>query len=157
MFCQELATQIATEVVPSFWDSKVKLVCVGIGTHERAIEFCRHTKFPPEYLFSDELNKVYDVLELVKSTPATLFTDVQTPLALAKRVREGKMEYLTSALSKWRTAMWIPPRLEQGLQQGGAFVFRGAETLYAHKDPSAGAHADLNQILAVSLAASDRV
>jgi len=131
-----------------------KLVCIGIGTHERALEFCNHTGFSTKYLYSDPENRVYDALELVKSTPATLFTDMRTPLSLLKRSQDKKTRFLTNALSKWAGKMWIPPKLEQGLQQGGAFVFLGKDTLFAYRDPSAGAHVDLNLVLSVALQAS---
>lgn len=126
-------------------------MCIGIGSHERSLEFCSHVGFPPAYLFSDAENKVYDQLQLVKSTPATLFTDIRTPLAIAKRFTEGKQQYLGTAFKNWRTAMWIPPKLEQGLQQGGAFVFRGKNVVYSYKDPSAGAHADINEVVRIAL------
>lgn len=157
MFCQELAGLIAAEVIPVVASSKVNLVCVGIGTHARALEFCQHTSFPPRYLWSDENNTLYDALSCVKSTPATLFTDVRTPLALAKRLQSGKMTYLNNALGRWAGKMWIPPKLEQGLQQGGAFVFKGSETLYSYRDPAAGVHVDLDQVIKLALAAAEPV
>ena len=43
--------------------------------------------------------------------------------------------------------------LTQGLQQGGAFVFEGERLLFQHRDPSTGAHADLNTLLRVALEA----
>lgn len=113
--------------------------------------------FPKEYLYSDPENKLYDALELVRSTPATLFTDVRTPLAIAKRFTDGKQEFLGAALRNWRTAMWIPPRLDQGLQQGGSLVFKGKQTLYKYKDPSAGAHVDINELLRVALNSGESV
>lgn len=126
-----------------------KLVCVGIGTYDRSIEFCELTGFPREYLFSDAENALYDALDLVKSNTVQLITDARTPLAIAKRFREGKGEFLLGALKTWQP--WIPPKLNQGLQQGGAFVFRGDETLYCRKDPATGDHADLNTLLSFLL------
>ena len=142
-------------MIPVVAKSKLNLVCVGIGTHARALEFCQHTSFPPRYLWSDEDNTLYDALNLVKSTPATLFTDVRTPLALAKRVQTGKMSFLSTALGRWAGKMWIPPKLEQGLQQGGAFVFKGRQTLFSYRDPSAGVHVDFDQLLKLALAAAE--
>jgi len=147
---------VADEIVPEIEreENNLKLACIGIGTHERALEFCNHTGFASMYLYSDPENVVYDALELVKSTPANLFTDFRTPLSILKRSQEQKSKYLTNALSKWGGKMWIPPKLEQGLQQGGAFVFLGKETMFAYRDPSAGAHVDLNLVLSVALQAS---
>ena len=148
-----MGAQLAKEVIPLFEQQKTsaQLLCIGIGTHERSLEFCQHVGFPSTYLYSDPENKVYDALKLVKSTPATLFTDVRTPLALAKRFSDGKQQYLSKALSSWASAMWIPPRLEQGLQQGGAYVLTSSkQTLFKYKDPSAGAHVDVNDIVRVT-------
>ena len=48
---------------------------------------------------------------------------------------------------------WLPPKSDQGLQQGGAFVFEGEELLFQHYDPSTGAHVDLDTVLKVALTA----
>ena len=43
---------------------------------------------------------------------------------------------------------WRPwSRSDQGLQQGGAFVFEGDKLLFQHYDPSTGAHVDLDELL----------
>ena len=54
-------------------------------------------------------------------------------------------------MSRWKP--WIPPKLDQGLQQGGMFVFRGDQVLFSHFDPATGAHADIATVLSVALAA----
>ena len=58
---------------------------------------------------------------------------------------------LVAATSRWKP--WLPPKADQGLQQGGAFVFEGDRLLFQHRDPSTGAHADLNTLLRVALEA----
>ena len=79
-----------------------------------------------------------------------MFTDVRTPLAIAKRYQTARGSDLTNALKEWKP--WIPPKLEQGLQQGGAFVFDGyATVLFARKDPATGDHVDLDELLKVAL------
>ena len=142
------------EVVPLFLERRDthRLICIGIGTHARSLEFCEHVGFDPQFLYSDAENKAYDALQFVKSTPATLFTDVRTPLAIAKRFADGKQEYLGTAFKNWGKSMWIPPRLDQGLQQGGSLVFKRRETIFKYKDPSAGADVDINDLLRVALA-----
>ena len=45
------------------------------------------------------------------------------------------------------SAAWIPPKIEQSLQQGGAFVFRGREAVFEHYDEATGAHAELADLL----------
>jgi hypothetical protein len=122
---------------------------VGIGTYERSLEFCELVKFPKEYLYADPENKVYDALQLVKSSPLSLFTDARTPLALANRIKENRTKDLEDALKTWKA--WIPPKLDQGLQQGGCVVFDGYKTLYARKDPAVGDHVDLRLVLELLL------
>ena len=39
--------------------------------------------------------------------------------------------------------------VSQGLQQGGMIVFEGDRTLFAHADPSTGAHASLDEVQAL--------
>jgi hypothetical protein len=112
---------------------------VGIGTYDRSLEFCKLTGFPQEFLYSDANNALYDALDLLKSSPVQLITDAKTPLAIAKRFKDGKGGFLLEALKTWKP--WIPPKLDQGLQQGGAFVFNGETTSYGRKDPATGDHA----------------
>jgi hypothetical protein len=42
----------------------VRLVAIGIGTAERAKEFCAHVGFPEECLYADPENVAYDALKL---------------------------------------------------------------------------------------------
>jgi hypothetical protein len=59
----------------------------------------------------------------------------------------------------WRTrvaATGIPPKLEQSLQQGGAFVFRGSEALLQHYDEGTGAHVELAALLSAAGVAPQR-
>ena len=66
MFCQELAAQLARDVLPALDGSRAKLLTVGIGTPERAREFCSHVGFPAEALYADPENAAYDALQLQK-------------------------------------------------------------------------------------------
>ena len=52
--------------------------------------------------------------------------------------------------SRLRKAFYIPPKLEQGMAQGGTFLFHGANTVYAHYDQSTGAHADIVSVLSLA-------
>lgn len=142
-----MAREITERVVPviSQTSPDIKLICVGIGTHTRSQEFHELTKFPLEYLYSDASNQLYDSLQLIKSSPLQLMTDPRTPLAIAQRFTDNRGENLVKALRTWKP--WIPPKLEQGLQQGGAYVFSGERTVYGRKDPATGDHADLNTLL----------
>ncbi len=132
-----------------------RILAVGIGTPEKAQEFCKLTSIPKDILYSDADNEVYDALDLLKSNPISLLTDVRTPLAMAKRLKDGKGDFLKEALTNWKP--WIPPKLEQGLNQGGAFVFRGDGSLvYGRKDPATGDHVKLETLLQLIVPASAR-
>jgi hypothetical protein len=139
---------LARDVVPALAEKNLKLIAIGIGTAERAQEFSDHVKFPADLLFADPENIVYERLELVKGLQDTFFNP-STPLAIAKRLQENRVGDLAAALGQWKP--WIPPKLDQGLQQGGAFVFQGNEVLYARKDTSTGDHADVNMLLNLML------
>ena len=132
-----------------------RILAVGIGTPEKAQEFCKLTSIPKDILYSDADNEVYDALDLLKSNPISLLTDVRTPLAMANRLKDGKGDFLREALTNWKP--WIPPKLEQGLNQGGAFVFRGDGSLvYGRKDPATGDHVKLETLLQLIVPASAR-
>ena len=44
-------------------------------------------------------------------------------------------------------AIFIPPKQDQAFNQGGAFLFDGEETVFAHYDESTGAHCDIQQVI----------
>ena len=46
--------------------------------------------------------------------------------------------------------VWIPPKLSQGLQQGGVYVFDGRTAVFEHKDAGTGAFANLDQVLSAA-------
>jgi hypothetical protein len=48
------------------------------------------------------------------------------------------------------SAFYIPPKQAQALLQGGTFVFRGNDTLYAHYDPSTAAHAPMDRVIEIA-------
>jgi len=148
MFCQELAAQLARDVKPRLDEAECKLLAVGIGTPERGREFCEHVGFPAASLYADPENEAYTALGLKKGVQTTLFS-IDTPLAILKRAQQDGATDLLAATSRWKP--WIPPKLDQGLQQGGAFVFEGPELLFQHFDPSTGAHADLTSVLEAAL------
>ena len=148
MFCQELACTLAREALPQLREADVKLLCVGIGTAERGREFCAHVGFPEELLLSDPENAGYAALGLKKGVATTFFT-IDTPLSILARAQKDGASDLIEATKRWKP--WLPPKNDQGLQQGGAFVFEGERLLFGHYDPSTGAHADLNDVLRAAL------
>lgn len=135
--------------MPKLDAAGVKLVCVGIGTPERGAEFCDHVGLDPKVLFSDPDNASYEALGYKKDVGNLAFNPA-TPYALLDRIESGKFGDLANALKRWKP--WIPPKLEQGLQQGGVIVFDGDTALYERADPSTGAHAPLDVVLEQALA-----
>ena len=148
MFCQELAATLDREARPRLEENGVQLLVVGIGTLETARKFTEHVPFPPELLLADPDNAAYSALELKKGVAATFFNP-ETPLSILRRAQQDGAADLLDATGRWRP--WLPPKNDQGLQQGGAFVFEGSTTLYSHYDPSTGAHADLEDVLRAAL------
>jgi len=148
MFCQELAAQIARDVLPAFDERGVKTLCVGIGTLETARKFCAHVDFPEANLFADPENAAYSALGLNKGWKTTFFS-AETPFSILARARRDGATDLIEATSRWQP--WLPPKSDQGLQQGGAFVFQGEELLFQHYDPSTGAHAELDLVVRAAL------
>jgi len=135
------------DVKPKLDEEGIKLICVGIGTGARAVEFCEHVPFPKENLFADPDNAAYEKLGLAKNARQTFFSP-RTPYAILDRVRKDGAKDLLDALGRWKP--WLPPKSDQGFQQGGAFVFKGSKCVFGHRDPATGAHVDLNRVLDVA-------
>mmetsp|Transcript_9912 Transcript_9912/g.13800 ORF Transcript_9912/g.13800 Transcript_9912/m.13800 type:complete len:82 (-) Transcript_9912:269-514(-) len=79
----------------------------------------------------------------------TTFFNKETPFSILERQKRDGAKDMLDALQRWKP--WIPPKLEQGLQQGGTFVFNGKDEVFQHYDPSTGAHADLSEVLSAAL------
>ena len=122
----------------------VKLIAVSIGTPQRALDFIEETQFPAENLFADPNNACYTRLQLNKSLKN--FSQKSTPEMLIARWRKDGAKDLLDVFSHWKP--WIPPKREQGFQQGGTFAFAGEEVTYAFYDPSTGVHAPFDDYLA---------
>lgn len=122
----------------------VKLVLVSIGTAERAKDFVAETGFPAENLYADPTNACYDALKFRKSVGDTFF-NIATPYAILDRVTKDGAADLRDVLPRWKP--WLPPKQDQGLNQGGLFVFEGSEVLLEHYDEATGAHCDPERIL----------
>ena len=52
---------------------------------------------------------------------------------------------LGEVLRRWKP--WLPPKQSQAVLQGGAVCFDGRETVFLHRDPATGAHADFEAAL----------
>ena len=109
------------------------------------------------------MSSTYEALDLNFGLKQTFFSP-STPFAFRDRIfgLNGLAESSTSGLkdlfqvlSKWSKAVYIPPKSEQSFQQGGAFIFKGDETLFAHYDASTGAHVDPEMAVKKAVEISD--
>ena len=146
-----MAIQLRRDLIPVLDAHGVDLVAVSIGTHARSKDFVEETGFPAERLFADPESATYDALRLNKSLAN--FSQKSTPEGIMARIQRDGAADLLGVLRRWKP--WIPPKPEQGFQQGGAFVFDFAEneagkTLYRFYDPSTGVSAPFNDILAAA-------
>lgn len=123
---------------------------MGIGTPQRGAEFAKHVGFDPGNLYTDPENALYAALGYKKDIGSLAF-DAATPYSILDRIKENRYQDLATAIRDW--IPWIPPKLEQGLQQGGVLVFKGEEVIYERPDPSTGAHAPLDAVLDAVIAA----
>lgn len=91
---------------------------------------------------------MYEALGFKKDVKNLAFNP-STPKAILERFQANKYQDLARALRDWKP--WIPPKLEQGLQQGGVLVFEGETLLYERHDPSTGAHAPIDEVIDAAL------
>jgi len=132
-------------VKPRLDAANIKLLLVSIGTPERGKDFARETGFPQENLLADPENACYDTLGFYKGAQRTFFHPA-TPFSMRDRIMNGSTKDLQEILSRWKP--WIPPKLDQGLQQGGLLCFDGTQSVFSHKDQATGAHADFDDAVA---------
>jgi len=121
-------------------------VIVSIGLPEKGRELCQHLNIEngEEILFVDPENSLYSDLELNKGVQATFFNPAIAFAFKDRLFRDGRLasEELMEVLGKWKDAVYTPPKVEQAFNQGGAFVFEGGRTVYAHYDEATAAHAE---------------
>lgn len=144
MFCQELARQLRRDVIPKLDAAGIKLFFISIGPPERGLEFCELTGLPTDRMLADPGNILYDAIGFRKGVSTTLFS-IQTPISILQRLMDGRFSDLAEATSTWKT--WIPPKMEQTFQQGGAMIFKGQDCLLIHYDKATGAHIDLSFLM----------
>ena len=129
----------------------VGLYAVGIGTSEKAQLVANHVGYSSTNLLADPDNILYDALSLNSGLQRTFFNPA-TPYAILDRLTSRKMGDLNAVLGRWGDAFIIPPKQKQALNQGGLFVFDGADSVFVHYDASTGAHGDLDRAVAVAFA-----
>jgi len=99
-----------------------------------------------EYFFVDPENDLYDRLDLNRGIQ-NLITWGTSFSFLDRFLTKGGMNELFEVLLKWNKAIYIPPKQEQSLIQGGTFIFDGNTTLLAHYDESVAAHIDPESVI----------
>ncbi|XP_020091567.1 thioredoxin-like protein AAED1, chloroplastic isoform X3 [Ananas comosus] len=95
--------------------------------------------FPSDCLYADPDRKAYDVLGLYYGLARTFFNPASAKVF-------SRFESLKNAVKNY-TIEATPDDRASVLQQGGMFVFKGKELLYARKDEGTGDHAPLDEIL----------
>jgi len=131
-------------------DNGVDLVIVSIGKPEVLGEkLLKHLDVDDgeDWIFVDPENKLYDALELNSGIETTFFS-IETPFAFRDRFfgsngRKDGMKDLLDVLGKWKDAVYAPPKSEQAFQQGGVFIFKGADTAFAYYDAAVGTHLEV--------------
>ncbi|XVF17484.1 hypothetical protein REPUB_Repub10bG0126300 [Reevesia pubescens] len=118
--CWELASALK-EAKPKFDSAGVKLIAVGVGTPDKARILAERLPFPVDPLYADPERKAKVLSRLDK-------------------VKKAMENYTMKATPDDKSGV---------LQQGGMFVFKGKELLYARKDEGTGDHAPLDDIFDV--------
>ncbi|KAF8404842.1 hypothetical protein HHK36_009731 [Tetracentron sinense] len=136
--CWELASALK-ESKPSFESAGVKLIAVGVGSPDKARILAQRLPFPLDCLYADPDRKAYDVLGLYYGFGRTFFNPASAKVF-------SRFETLQKAVKNY-TVEATPYDRGSVLQQGGMFVFKGKQLLYARKDEGTGDHAPLDEIL----------
>eukprot|EP00261_Vitis_vinifera_P017432 XP_010647123.1 PREDICTED: thioredoxin-like protein AAED1, chloroplastic isoform X1 [Vitis vinifera] len=138
--CWELASALK-ESKARFDSAGVKLIAVGVGTPNKACILAERLPFPLDCLYADPDRKAYDVLGLYYGFGRTFFNPASAKVLL-------RFEALQKAVKNY-TIKATPDDKSSVLQQGGMFVFKGKQLVYARKDEGTGDHAPLDDVFDV--------
>ncbi|KAM6564114.1 hypothetical protein CsatB_024112 [Cannabis sativa] len=138
--CWELASALK-ESKAKFDAAGVKLIAVGVGTPDKARILAERLPFPMDCLYADPDRKAYDVMGLYFGLGRTFFN--RASIKVFSRIEELKKA------GKNYTIQATPDDRSSVLQQGGMFIFKGKQLLYARKDEGTGDHAPLDDIFNV--------
>ncbi|KAF3320468.1 thioredoxin-like protein AAED1 [Carex littledalei] len=136
--CWELAS-VLRDSKSKFESAGVKLVAIGVGTTDKACILAERLPFPLENLYADPDRKAYDVMGLYYGLARTFFNPASTKVF-------SRYESLKEAVKNY-TIKATPDDRSSVLQQGGMFVFKGKELVFARKDEGTGDHAPLDDVL----------
>ncbi|KAJ1383628.1 Thioredoxin-like superfamily [Sesbania bispinosa] len=138
--CWELAS-VLKESKARFDSAGVKLIAVGVGAPNKARMLAERLPFPMDCLYADPDRKAYDILNLYHGFGRTFFNPASAKvLSRFDALRNAVKNYTIEATPDDRSGV---------LQQGGMFVFRGKQLLYARKDEGTGDHAPLDDVFDV--------
>ncbi|KAF3439090.1 hypothetical protein FNV43_RR17365 [Rhamnella rubrinervis] len=135
--CWELASTLK-ESKARFDSAGVKLVAVGVGAPNKARILAERLPFPMDCLYADPNRKAYDVLSLYHGFSRTFFNPASAKVL-------SRLDALRNAVKNY-TIEATPDDRSGVLQQGGMFIFKGKQLLYAWKDKGTGDHAPLSDI-----------
>lgn len=136
-FCWEFAEALR-ESKEKFDLAGVKLIVVGVGTPDKAQILAERLPFPLDSLFADPDHKAYDILGLYYGLRRTFLNPASTKVF-------SRVDALKKAMKNY-TIKATPDDRSSVLQQGGMFVFKGKQLLYARKEEGSGDHAPLDDI-----------
>ncbi|KAL9464132.1 hypothetical protein AB3S75_001851 [Citrus x aurantiifolia] len=135
--CWELASALK-ESKSRFDSAGAKLIAVGVGTPNKAQILAERLPFPMDCLYADPDRKVYNLLGLYYGVGRTFFNPASAKVF-------SRFEALRKAVQNY-TIEATPDDRSSVLQQGGMFVFKGKQLLYARKDEGTGDHASLDDV-----------
>ncbi|XP_007047599.2 PREDICTED: thioredoxin-like protein AAED1, chloroplastic [Theobroma cacao] len=138
--CWELALELK-EAKARLDSAGVKLIAIGVGTPNKARMLAERLPFPMDCLYADPDRKAYDVLGLYYGFGRTFFNPASTKVF-------SRLEALQKAVKNY-TIEATPDDRSSVLQQGGMFVFKGKQLLYARKDEGTGDHAALDDVFEI--------
>ncbi|KAL2322873.1 hypothetical protein Fmac_027252 [Flemingia macrophylla] len=138
--CWELAPALK-EYKARFDSAGVKLIAVGVGSPSKARILAERLPFPMDCLYADPDRKAYNVLDLYFGLGRTFFNPASAKVF-------SRFAALQKAAKNY-TIQATPDDISGVLQQGGMFVFRGKQLLYARKDEGTGDHAPLDDVFDV--------
>ncbi|XP_031275239.1 prostamide/prostaglandin F synthase [Pistacia vera] len=138
--CWELASALK-EAKATFDSAGVKLIAVGIGTPNKAQILAQRLPFPMDCLYADPDCKAYNLFGLYYGIGRTFFN----PASVKVLSRFGALQ---KAVKNY-TIEATPDDKRGVLQQGGMFVFKGKDLLYAWRDEGTGDHAPLDDIFSI--------
>ncbi|XP_062101535.1 thioredoxin-like protein AAED1, chloroplastic isoform X1 [Humulus lupulus] len=138
--CWELASALK-ESKAKFDAAGVKLIAVGVGTPDKARILAERLPFPMDCLYADPDRKAYDVLGLYYGFGRTFFNPASVKVfSRFEELKKAGKNYTIAATPDDRSSV---------LQQGGMFIFKGKQLLYARKDEGTGDHTSLDDIFNV--------